>query len=455
MAELSTIAGGRTAAPERERTPLAAWFTLAILLVFFFQSFIDKQMMSLVANAMGKALQLRDTQLGLIVGAAFGIFYTISVLGAGYLIDRYSKRVILLIAVFGWSIAAMATGLARDFSSLFLARALVGIGEGFLPPASFAIIAAVFPRHRVGTATGIFFGASGAGAVAAFVFGGKLIAIFNQMGGISLPLVGHLEAWRSALVVMAAPGMPFALLALLIRDGSDKRRTMAERRSDGFWAFLRKRRRLLLLHNLAFGMNSAACYAVLFWAPAYLERDFAWKADRIGFTLAIGSSFSILGNILWGSVADRIKRCGYADSFYRLYPALYAICIPVTVITFVLLDGQNFLMGYVIVALFLLGSGGLTGALQLSTPAPLRGRVTAFQTLASGVFGLALSPTLVPLIAELCFHDRQAVGYSIAIVVAVAGTLAATLLLFGRKSLSDAITSLEAEEDGKHEIPAH
>ena len=72
--------------------------------------FVDKQTIALLVNPMGKGLALQDSQLGLLVGAAFGTFYTLSVLGVGWLLDRYSKRIILFFAVFGWSLAAATTG---------------------------------------------------------------------------------------------------------------------------------------------------------------------------------------------------------------------------------------------------------------------------------------------------------------------------------------------------------
>jgi MFS family permease len=430
-----------------EPTPIAAWTTLSILLIFFLLSFADKQMMSLLANAMSQSLKLRDAELGLLVGAAFGIFYTFSVLGAGYLVDRYSKRMILFIAVMGWSLAAAGTGLANSFGSLFVARALVGIGEGFLPPASFALIALVFPRHKVATATGIFFGGSGAGAVLAFAAGGKAITMLNHAGGATFPLVGHLEAWRSAFLISALPGVPIALLAFFLRTKPASKVDVVQaalpQNKEGYWEFLRLRKALILRHNFAFGMNSAACYAVLFWSPAFLERVFHWKSDRIGLVLAAGSIASILGNVGWGWVADVLKRRGSQDALYRVYPLLYVGCIPATAITFTTLTPEWFIVGYLLVAILLLGSGGLTAAMQLSTPSHLRGRIVGLQTLASGIFGLALSPTLVPTLTDFVFHDRQAIGLAITVVVAVAASIAIALLCWGRRPLREAIMAQE------------
>ena len=429
-----------------ERVSAAAWRTLAILLLFFLMSFVDKQMISLLVNAMGKALNLQDVQLGSLVGAAFGIFYTVSVLGAGWLVDRYSKKLILFVAVLGWSLAAAGTGLAATYGQLFLARALVGIGEGFLPPASFALIALVFPRSKVAMATGIFFAGSNVGSVVALLFGGKAIAALNAHGGLTLPLLGHVEAWRSAFLVTALPGVPIAFLAFLLhtrgRPGvADTDLLHSER--EGYWRFMRLRKALILRHNFAFGMSSAACYAILLWAPAYTERVFHWKADKIGFTLALGSGAGALANVMWGMVADKLKRRGYQDGLYRLFTVLFILCIPTAIVTFTVLGPGTFLIGYLATSVLLLGSGGLTTAMQLATPVNLRGRIIGLQTLASGVFGLALSPTLVPSLTQYVYRDKQAVGLSIATVITVTLLIAIVLQSLARRPLRDAVNAQE------------
>jgi MFS family permease len=356
----------------------------------------------------------------------------------------------LFAAVLGWSLAAAATGLAWSFGQLFLARALVGIGEGFLPPASLALIATVFPRGRVAMATSMFFAGANLGAVIALSGGGQTIAWLSGRGGITLPVLGHLEAWRAAFLFSALPGIPIAFLAFFIdrnasRPGSDACRARSE---AGYWAFVRSRARLLICHNLAFGLMSSACYAVLLWSPAYLERSFGWKANRVGLVLAFGSAGGAIANVAWGMASDRLMRMGLRDALYVVYPALYLLSIPVVALTYMVLGPAAFLPMYLLVAVVLLGSGGLTAALQLVTPNNLRARILSIQTLVSGIFGLALAPTLVPSLAQYVFHDRQAIGVSIVVVVAVSLVLTIAILLFARPALRDAIALEKARLDG-------
>jgi ABC-type Mn2+/Zn2+ transport system permease subunit len=85
----------------------------------------------------------------------------------------------------------------------------------------------------------------------------------------------------------------------------------------------------------------------------------------------------------------------------------------------------------------------LTSALQLATPANLRGRIIGLQTLASGVFGLALAPTLVPSLTQYLFHDRNAVGRSIATVVTITLVIAIGLQTWARRPLRQAVDAQE------------
>lgn len=449
---MATAAPPRILPQQSARISTAAWVTLAILLMFYLISFVDKQMIALLVNPMGADLGLRDDQLGLIVGAAFGTAYTLAVFGAGWLLDRYSKRAILLVAVLAWSIAAAATGLAYSFDQLFLARAAVGIGEGFLPPASLAIIVSVFPRHRVGMATGIFYAGSNVGSIIALLAGGQLIAWLNREGGIALPMLGHLAPWRAAFVLSALPGIPLAFLALALRGTQDPPRsaeTASPHENEGFLAFLKRRAWLMFAHNIGFGLNASACYAVLMWAPAFLERTYRWPTERIATILAIGSGVGAIANVLWGTTADRLMHWR-SDAYYILYPAIFAICSPVLLVTFVYLPQAWFSPAYLLVCLLLLGSGGLTSALQLSVPTHMRARAMGIQTVTSGVFGIGLAPTLVPSIAQHVFHDRLALGQGIAIVVVGSQVLAFILFVASRRQLREAV----AEQQTHHEAQA-
>ncbi len=440
--------------PDIEATSITAWVTLAVLLIFYLISSVDKQMVALAIVPMGQSLNLEDSELGLLAGGAFGIPYTITVLASGWLLDRYSKRLILLIAVFGWSVAAMATGIATTYEQLILARAIVGIGEGFLPPAGLALIAAVFPRHRVAMATSIFFAGANIGVMVALSLGGLVIHWLNQQGGIALPFLGHLPPWRATFVLTAFPGLALAFLALAINARASQSRPRpamivgdgSPDNTNSYAAYFKKRSRLILCHSIAFGTLSSACIAVMLWSPAYLERNFEWNPGRVGLTLAVGSGAGALASVLWGTLSDRLLRSGRRDAPYILYSAICALCIPLAIVSFSFAGPAMFFAFYLVTSALLFGCGGMTSAMQLSTPPQFRARVLGLQTMSAGVFGLVLAPALVPAIAQYGFQNPLAIGHSLSVVIAVNLLLTIALLLFTRNALRTAVLEFEQSE---------
>jgi hypothetical protein len=121
-----------------------AWYVVGILLVAAVTSYLDRYLISLLVEPIKRDLLLNDTQISLLQGFAFAIFYVLFGLPFGALIDRSNRRTVLVAGVALWSAMTMACGLASNFTELFVARAGVGIGEACLAPAAYSLIADYF-----------------------------------------------------------------------------------------------------------------------------------------------------------------------------------------------------------------------------------------------------------------------------------------------------------------------
>src|SRR5271154_7546855 len=108
----------------------AAWYSVAVLMLMYIFSFIDRTTISLLVEPMKRDLHISDTQIGMLQGLAFALMYTFLGLPIARLSDRHSRRAIIAGGVFIWSIMATLCGLARSAVQLFMARVGVGIGEG-------------------------------------------------------------------------------------------------------------------------------------------------------------------------------------------------------------------------------------------------------------------------------------------------------------------------------------
>lgn len=131
---------------------MRAWWSLFVLIVAYAVSFVDRQILSLLVEPLKADLGISDTQVGLLQGLAFAVFYCALAIPVARLAERHGRIRIIVVAVAIWSIMTMACGMARSFTMLFMARLGVGVGEAALTPSAQSLITDYFPRNRLGLA---------------------------------------------------------------------------------------------------------------------------------------------------------------------------------------------------------------------------------------------------------------------------------------------------------------
>src|SRR5262249_48819232 len=124
------------------------WYVLGVLVLVCTLSFIDRQALSILAEQIKGDLGLTDTQLGLLYGTLFAIFYTIFGIPLGRLVDNWRRVWVIGIGLGLWSLMTLLSGLANSYADLALARMGVGVGEATASPAAFSILAAYFVQQR-------------------------------------------------------------------------------------------------------------------------------------------------------------------------------------------------------------------------------------------------------------------------------------------------------------------
>src|SRR5438132_1069778 len=142
-----------TAASQPDEDRLGyAWYVAIILMMCNTLSFIDRQILSLLVTPIKRDFGLSDTDIGWLQGAAFAIFYTLLGLPMGRIADRSSRRTLISVGIFLWSLMTACCAVARSFGALFFVRMGVGVGEATLAPSAFSLISDYFPPKRLGTA---------------------------------------------------------------------------------------------------------------------------------------------------------------------------------------------------------------------------------------------------------------------------------------------------------------
>ncbi|MFO1355298.1 MAG: MFS transporter [Gammaproteobacteria bacterium] len=414
--------------------PSLAWACVAILVVAYALSFVDRMILTLLVDPIRADLRLGDVQISLLQGFSFALFYTFAGIPIGRLVDSGRRTRIIAIGIALWSLMTAACGVARQYWQLFLARAGVGVGEASLAPAAYSLLSDLFPPERRGLAFGIFSSGSSIGSGLALVIGGWVVGEVTATGARELPWLGLLQPWQLTFVYIGVPGLLVALLVLLIPEPARRLEAVqgaapaqAAVPLREVLAYYRRHARTIGLHHLAVGLAGMASYGVISWVPVMLMRVQGWGPQRVG--LLVGGCIltaGTIGVIAGGWLGDHLIRKGHPTG--RLMAAALSMVIGLAGgVSYPLLDAPvpitaclwvGMLGGFMVI-------GCSAAALMDVMPNRLRGQATAIYFFISNLIGLGAGPTVVALFTDFVFGTPGSVRYSLLIVPPVIYVLAA------------------------------
>ncbi|HLF31725.1 MAG TPA: MFS transporter [Xanthomonadales bacterium] len=433
--------------------PLYAWYVVGVLMLGYTNSFIDRQILSLLIEPIRRDLEISDTQVSLLAGLAFTIFYTLMGVPLARLADQQNRRRIIAFGITFWSLATASCGLARNFWHMFLARIGVGVGEATLSPAAMSIISDYFPVGKLARAISVYSMGVYFGAGLALIIGGLVVRVVSEAGVTVLPLVGAVYPWQTAFFVVGLLGLPILLLLLTVREplrrGLAARASVEARTASSIpvlMAFLRQHARTLVLHFAAFSCIGIGITGFLVWTPTFFIRTYGWDASRIGYVYGViliagGTSGVYAG----GYFADWLQNRGYADAILRA--AFYGVllAIPAAVLT-PLMPSASWAVGGLAITSFLLAfpQGLPAAALQVIAPNALRAQLTALYFLVGSLIASGLGPTLYALVTDYVFADPAKLRYSMALVSAIVLPLGALFGFLALRPYRDSVAAAKA-----------
>ena len=207
---------GDKSAEAQQPVPVYSWYALGVLFVVYLINFVDRQILSILANDIKADLGLTDAQLGFLYGTAFAIFYALFGIPLGRLADGWSRTRLLAIGLALWSCMTALSGFARNGVALAAARIGVGVGEATASPCAYSLIADWFPQRLRATALAIYSAGLFVGSGLSLLVGGAVAEGWNAEwpGGGPLGLVG----WQAAFLAVGLPGLALALWVLSLRE---------------------------------------------------------------------------------------------------------------------------------------------------------------------------------------------------------------------------------------------
>jgi len=189
---------------------------LWILLVVYIFNFLDRQIVNILAEPIKRDLHLTDTELGLLAGPAFAVFYALFGIPLGRLADNWNRKKLLAIGLTLWSAMTALSGFAQTQLTLTLARMGVGVGEATASPTAYSLISDYFPKRQRATALAIYSSGLYIGGGVSLLIGAKIGQVWNQTwpDGGPLGLVG----WQGAFLAVGIPGLLIALWVSTLRE---------------------------------------------------------------------------------------------------------------------------------------------------------------------------------------------------------------------------------------------
>ncbi len=384
------------AAPEQPNendysTASARNYALVLLTIVYSFNFIDRQLLAILQESIKLELNLSDSQLGLLTGFAFAVFYVTAGIPIARWADRANRRNIVAFSVGLWSLMTALSGAVQNYTQLLIARIGVGVGEAGGSPPSHSIISDIFPATQRASAISFYSMGVNFGILFGFLFGGWLDQYFG---------------WRVAFVVVGVPGI---FLALIVRFTlKEPMRGLAEKRqvSDESIPFMQVVSLLwsrVSFRHIAFAaaLNAFAGYSTSSWTASFMIRSHSMSTGELGTYLALilglAGAIGVFGG---GLLADRLAH--QDKRWYMWLPALTGlVCVPFMVAVYLVDNPYTALMLSIIPGiLFNVYLGNAIATTHGLVGLRMRATASAILFLILNIIGLGLGPWTIGILSD-------------------------------------------------------
>jgi len=421
-------AGAGSADPILVKPP-TAWWAVFVFTIISTINYLDRQVMTLMITPIKQDLGLSDTQVSLLIGFMFVIFYLAVGIPVSRLVDRGPRKWLLGAGVAFWSVMTACCGLASNFWQMAIARMGVGVGESCNTPAVFSMLSDMFPRDKLAAATSaVGLGVSFGSGIALFV-GGVLLVWLTDLGHTTWPLVGTLAPWQMTFILVSLPGIFVAILTLATVPEPPRRgeagRTIDVPKMGQVLRYMAQWRGAFVPIVIGIGVKAMLSFGTSVWGPSLFERKFGWEPGTPG--LYMGMVYLIaapIGTMTGGLLADHLARRGDKAAYMRVVLWASFGVLPGAVL-FPLMPTGALSLFFLGVSLFFgaMGAGPGNAAVQIISPGRMRGTIVALYFALFNVMGYGLGPLVVARITEVGFGDPNMLPMAICITAAALGPL--------------------------------
>jgi MFS family permease len=417
-------------------------------MLVYMVAFVDRQILSLLVEPIKRDFGASDTQIGLLAGFAFAIFYTLLGVPIARLADKKNRKGLICAGIVVWSIMTAACGLSKTYWQLFLMRVGVGVGEATLSPAAYSIIADYFPPQRLAKAVGVYAMGLYLGAGVALLVGSAVVALVSGEEAFVLPIIGMVYPWQLTFLVVALPGL--AVLALMMTVKEPPRTDVGATREEieeaekstsiaDLAGFFRGNKRLLTAHFGGFMCLGTVVSAYLVWTPELFRRTYGFSVAEGGFVF--GMCLVLSGGVapfLGGWFSEWLLKRGYQDAEMRAGVIFGVLMLPCAVFTPLVDDARLSVLLLALLTFTLAVPQALPPTiLQLIAPNRMRAQLSAVFILFGVLVGFSVGPALTAVLTDYLFRDAAALRYSLALLSVILVPAGIAFLVLGLKPYAE------------------
>ena len=289
------------------RQPVAnySWYVVGMLWTVSMFNYLDRLLIASMRDPIKESIPMTDAQFGLLTTVFLIVYGILSPVG-GYLADRYSRKLVIVMSLLVWSIITSWTGFATSYGEILTTRAVMGISEACYIPAAVAMVMDYHKGSTRSLASGILM----SGTYAGMALGGT--------GGY----IAEYWGWRSGFHLFGVLGIVFAIVLWFILEDkekpkievetvNDKKTKLSKENQDGLFRIVQNLFRsrgywLLIIYGILLGMTF---WLIFGWLPTYFREGFNLSLGLAGISAtAFVQVASLLGVIIGGILADRWAR---------------------------------------------------------------------------------------------------------------------------------------------------
>lgn len=385
------------------------WLGLSVLMVVYVLNFMDRQIIAVLIEPIRRDIPMSDTEIGLLTGTLFAVFYGIVTIPIAMLADRYNRVRIVAVACFLWSSFTALSGFATSFLVLAIARIGVAFGEAGGVAPSLSVLGDYFHPKKRALAIAIFTTGSPIGILAGTMIGGLAAAAFG---------------WRAVFIGAGVIGILVIPLLLLLAPepvrGTFEKGGKLEGKPPSLWWTIKLFFRLPTLGWMAVscGLFAMAANALITWMPALLMRTYGMSLQEVALYYGpmVGISL-MLGLLFSGAIVTRFAQ--RTPKAYGVVPAVAVlICAPTFAAALLAPTWQTALMLlFIPVALINFVVPPALTLVQNLAPATARSTASALLMLVLNLVGIGLGPLLVGAVSDAVSAGMGDMGLRYAMIV--------------------------------------